>query len=1570
MNFYLPLLTSFYSHRISYVSAFFCLLFFLLNPFFITGNETLECGLHLMHNSILSPGTGSATLGTPITDIWINEFHYDNDGGDIDEMVEIAGLAGTNLDQCAIIHYNGSDGGITFTINLSGTIPDEGNGYGALSFSHFGFQNSTEGIALINNVSDVLEFISYEGTFAATEGAANGMLSSDVGVSETGSTLVGYSIQKTGIACDPDYFYWTAPSQSSPGLLNTNQGFPGVPNVSLSQTVLSIEENGGTDTIIAHLSHFACKDLTINLEVNVASTASGTDFGISSLSIGISAGDTIGKVVLTAINDFNEEGDEEVVIDIASVVNGLEDGAQQIACTILDDDVFIPEPEIVISEPSKEITSTDSVTYNVLYTNVSSVTLDSADVILNTSGTVFAEYYINVLSDTSRSIVISNISGDGTLGISINAGSAQNSNGDLCPEAGPSENFIVDNTAPDIDCLDTEARLNSSGSASITVDDLDNGTSDLNGLAKLYISKTDFQCSDISNNSGISEIWINEFHYDNVSSDVGEFVELAGTAGIDLSDYEIILYNGGDSDEYGSITLFGVLPDEVNGFGALSFEKVLQNGPDAIALVKGSEVIEFISYEGTITATGGIASGQTSVDIGVEEDGSTPVGYSLQREGNGSSAGDFIWKSPSAASPGQINNGQSITAKVGMPVYLIAEDVVGNIDSCLASVNVLDVTAPEIECKNINAYLNEEGKGTIEPESLVSHASDACGHASVSIGDTLFECDQITPIEALWINEFHYDNISDDVNEFVEIAGTAGQSLDGFYIYLYNGSNGEFYDSVQVSGMLPNESNGYGALAFPIADIQNGPDGIALVDKNKYVIDFISYEDEFLATDGPAIGLYADKILYVESSSTQVGYSLQKIGNGSRSNQFNWDGPFEDSPGLLNADQQIEISDFISITAYAEDIHGNIDSCSSEVVIKDTVAPTPVCLDIIVYLDENGKADIYPSMVDGGSFDNCEINKTWLDITKVTCDDLGEITLNLITEDISGNTATCSSVVNVKDTLAPQLNCHNIEVKLWENGEFVLGKEDLNQMIEGTVDNCSLFENLGFTYSNTSFDCSYLNNPDTVRIEVVDESGNSAVCFSQVELDDNFKPVVECKDVQIELDSSGFAVIYPSDLILEDKSYDNCEIVSMELDTNLFSCSDLGEKSVKVSVYDAVGNKDWCRSKVRIEDTTPPVFTKVEDLIVDLEPGNCSKILTVYPEIYASDACNVVYDQLVGLGPNGEFSLGTTIETWVARDDAGNTDTMSFTVTLNSPNDPPTIELDPEIVVAEDSTIVTIPISGISSGNDCKMQRIVSLTALTDNSDLVKNVAIDYSFGNPNGKIILQIAPDKSGTANISVLVKDDGGIENGGMDISREEFKLTVIPVNDPPVCLKQLADQVTCAFDLFQIEIPNTIGEMFYDVDDENLSLNVSLEDGSALPDWGNFENNILTFNPKGTDIGVYQFIILASDSEGLTASDTFQLEVQACLGIWDHTSGGIDIQMFPNPATHKVTIEVLGMMKQNIELLVTNILGKEVLKKTYKNTNHLEFDLSGQVSGLYFVWLKMDGKESVKKLILDRK
>ncbi len=64
--------------------------------------------------------------------IFINEIHYDNDGTDADEAIEIAGPAGTDLTGWSIVLYNGNGGAPYDTTSLSGILTDSGNGYGFL----------------------------------------------------------------------------------------------------------------------------------------------------------------------------------------------------------------------------------------------------------------------------------------------------------------------------------------------------------------------------------------------------------------------------------------------------------------------------------------------------------------------------------------------------------------------------------------------------------------------------------------------------------------------------------------------------------------------------------------------------------------------------------------------------------------------------------------------------------------------------------------------------------------------------------------------------------------------------------------------------------------------------------------------------------------------------------------------------------------------------------------------------------------------------------------------------------------------------------------------------------------------------------------------------------------------------------------------------------------------------------------------------------------------------------------------------------------------------------------------
>ena len=176
-----------------------------------------------------------------------------------------------------------------------------------------------------------------------------------------------------------------------------------------------------------------------------------------------------------------------------------------------------------------------------------------------------------------------------------------------------------------------------------------------------------------------TSVFINEIHYDNVGTDAGEAIEVAGPAGTDLTGWSIVLYNGSNSQVYDTDVLSGAIPDQQGGFGTVFIsypENGIQNGsPDGLALVdSGNSVLQFLSYEGTITALGGPADGMTSTDIGVSQGGSGPVGNSLQLAGTGSVYEDFTWQPEAPNTFGAVNTEQTFgDGGPGTPELVINE---------------------------------------------------------------------------------------------------------------------------------------------------------------------------------------------------------------------------------------------------------------------------------------------------------------------------------------------------------------------------------------------------------------------------------------------------------------------------------------------------------------------------------------------------------------------------------------------------------------------------------------------------------------------------------------------------------------------------------------------------------------------------------------------------------------------------------------------------------------------------------------------------------------------------------
>ena len=164
----------------------------------------------------------------------------------------------------------------------------------------------------------------------------------------------------------------------------------------------------------------------------------------------------------------------------------------------------------------------------------------------------------------------------------------------------------------------------------------------------------------------------------------------------------------------------------------------------------------------------------------------------------------------------------------------------------------------------------------------------------------------------VFINEIHYDDAtaSGDVGERVEIVATAGESLSGYRVYLYNGSTpsaASYYDNdVVPAGALVTcgGSVRVATLTYPSNGIQNGAnDAVALVNADGTLVQFLSYEGAVTGANGPAAGRTSSNLAVSETGSTPAGTSLQLGGSGSVYTNFSWQASGTQTFGACNRNQ-------------------------------------------------------------------------------------------------------------------------------------------------------------------------------------------------------------------------------------------------------------------------------------------------------------------------------------------------------------------------------------------------------------------------------------------------------------------------------------------------------------------------------------------------------------------------------------------------------------------------------------------------------------------------------------------
>jgi len=170
--------------------------------------------------------------------IFINEFHYRNDGPDTSESIELVMKSEDDLDGHKLYFYDGVTGMLYRFISLNSEAvrenaeiqadPESGYTFFALNLyeSNNEVQDGPAGIALIDGIGNVAQFIAYGGgVIAVTNGPANGGNYESIAVSQPPDNDKEFSLQLGGTGYKSTDFVWQEPKRSTLGFTNDGQVF-------------------------------------------------------------------------------------------------------------------------------------------------------------------------------------------------------------------------------------------------------------------------------------------------------------------------------------------------------------------------------------------------------------------------------------------------------------------------------------------------------------------------------------------------------------------------------------------------------------------------------------------------------------------------------------------------------------------------------------------------------------------------------------------------------------------------------------------------------------------------------------------------------------------------------------------------------------------------------------------------------------------------------------------------------------------------------------------------------------------------------------------------------------------------------------------------------------------------------------------------------------------------------------------------------------------------------------------------------------------------------------------------
>lgn len=589
-----------------------------------------------------------------------------------------------------------------------------------------------------------------------------------------------------------------------------------------------------------------------------------------------------------------------------------------------------------------------------------------------------------------------------------------------------------DVTPPTVACRNITVALDPNGTVSITPDMVDNGSGDACGIESLILSRTDFTCADIGENT----VTLTATDGAGNTSTCEAIVNVQPAAIIvsgqtTVCQGETVTMNANDGDSY------QWKKDGIDIAGA--------NSQTYIASVSGN-------YTVAVTNAGGCSGESLPTPVVVNDNPTvdiSPSGSAFLCPPNGeavltaSQSSIYQWMLNGVDIPNATRQSYTATSAGNYSVRVI--DLFG----CSATSDVVNVSANPAE-------IDVTGNGNFGDVFPNQDAIESIGISNTSTTGTLT------------INNFYVEGadagfFSLDLGEnstSFDIGSSSNMSFD----LTFNATEIRTYSAELV--ILSNDCD-EPEIRIPLnAEITCLPASFTSTPSNIEVD-----TDEAICAAG-------------------VSYNVEFVGDPTAALTYTLSGATTGS-GSGSGSGSIFGIGTTTVTLNVSNVCGN-ETTSFDITVTDNEAPTVLTQDLVIDLDENGNASITPVMVDNGSSDNCGIKSIELDVTSFTCANVGANEVVLTVIDNSDNISTKTATVTVNDVTNPTVITKSATVTL-ANGMATISTADVDG---GSFDNCSFdlaLDNDTFTCENigentvtlTATDASGNTSSSTAVVNVV-----------------------------------------------------------------------------------------------------------------------------------------------------------------------------------------------------------------------------------------------------------------------------------------------------------------------------------------------------------------------------------------------------------------------------------------------------------------------------------------------------